>query len=66
MAVNTSKTPVPQIKRWRANQPVDHRRLNDIVDATNRLSGGTQPPRQVNKQLGRAPSGEAIWKKWDE
>ena len=34
------------LQRWRAREPVDHRRLNQSVDAINRLTSGVNPARQ--------------------
>lgn len=57
MATNVMGLSIPQLRRWRAGEPLDHRQLNEPVDVLNSMTRGVAVPRQVTGQ-GR-PSTEA-------
>lgn len=47
MADNLFGLSVPQLRRWGAPWPVDHRQLNEPVDVLNDMIRGLRGPRQV-------------------
>lgn len=47
MANNIMSQSVSQLRRWRANRPVDHRQLNEPVDVLNDMIRGVRGPRQI-------------------
>lgn len=46
MAINLFGQSISQLRRWRAKQPLDHRQLNEPVEALNRMMTGVALPRQ--------------------
>jgi len=51
--VNTGKgTPV---QKWRAGEPIDHRKLNQVVDQLNAMIKGATPIQQVFPSAGDSP-----------
>lgn len=43
------------IKKWRQGEPLDHRKMNQVVDAVNAMVQGANPPSQVLPKPGDAP-----------
>lgn len=56
MAANIMGQSVPQLRRWSRGQPLDHRQLNEPVEAINRMMAGVGPPRQVMPSVAGTPS----------
>jgi hypothetical protein len=54
-----SNSPSTPLTRWGPNEPLDHRKLNEPVDAFNKFSGVLQPPKQVRFPGGTASGGLA-------
>lgn len=50
MGANIMGLSLPQLRRWRAGEPLDHRRLNEPVDVLNDMTRGVGVPRQVTRQ----------------
>lgn len=43
------------IRKWRAGEPLDHRKMNQVVDAVNAMVQGANPPQQVLPKPGDVP-----------
>lgn len=59
MSNNLMGQSISELRRWGANQPLDHRKLNEPVDAINRMNRGVAGPRQVmaDRPGGGVPAG---------
>lgn len=57
MTGNLMGQSIPPLRRWRKHQPLDHRQLNEPVEAINRMITGVGVPRQMMARVG---GGEAI------
>lgn len=51
--INTGKGNA--VKKWRAGEPVDHRKLNQMVDQINAMIQGARPPQQIFPSPGDSP-----------
>lgn len=54
MAINIMGQSISQLRRWQRGQPLDHRQLNEPVEALNRMMTGVGPPRQAMARVGGA------------
>lgn len=43
------------VTKWRAGEPVDHRKLNQMVDQVNAMIQGANPPQQIFPTPGDSP-----------
>lgn len=50
---------IRDLERWRGQEPLDHRKLNQPVDAINDMNRGVGVPRQVMATVGGAAPAEA-------
>jgi len=49
--------PIRNIRQWKKGEPLKKARLNESVDAINRISGGITPPRQLSASARPIPTG---------
>lgn len=60
MADNLMGMSVPQLRRWSRGQPLDHRQLNEPVEAINQMMTGVGPPRQTMGRVGAPAAISAV------
>ena len=51
--VNTGKGTF--VQKWRPGEPIDHRKLNQVVDQINAMIMGARPPQQIYPSSGDSP-----------
>lgn len=57
MAVDLMGLSIPELRRWRAGLlTLDHRQMNEPVDAINDMNRGVPPPQQVMEKVGGTPA----------